>query len=47
VIPGASRPEQVVANIGAGMTDPLSLHEMEIIRQVYDNHVREYVHYRW
>lgn len=47
VIPGASRPEQALANAGAADLAPLSPEVLDGLRGVYDEHIREHVHARW
>ncbi|MDD5186407.1 MAG: aldo/keto reductase, partial [Paludibacter sp.] len=38
IIPGASRPEQIVSNIGASRLDNLSV-QMAAIKQIYENKI--------
>jgi aryl-alcohol dehydrogenase-like predicted oxidoreductase len=47
VIPGASRPEQVAANIAAGDLRPLTQLEMEAVGNVYDEMISPLVHHLW
>ena len=46
-IPGAKRPEQAEANCAAADVPPLSEETMAAVRRIYDEHIREQVHYRW
>jgi aryl-alcohol dehydrogenase-like predicted oxidoreductase len=47
VIPGASRPDQIVENLAAAELRPLSSAEMSAIATVYDRFIRDPVHYLW
>ncbi len=47
VIPGASRPQQVVHNVEASEKPPLSFTEMEAIQQIYDQLIKKDVHQLW
>lgn len=47
VIPGASRPEQVAANVSASELRALTKDEMDGARKVYDSLIRESVHHLW
>ncbi len=47
IIPGASKPEQVVDNIAASDAGPLTMDEREMINSVYDRKIRELVHQLW
>lgn len=47
VIPGASRPEQVQANIGAADLSPIPETQMEGVRKVYDRYIKSLVHQNW
>lgn len=47
VIPGASRPVQIEANVGASSLPPLSPAQMEAARSVYDRLIRRPVHDLW
>lgn len=47
VIPGASRPEQAVANAGAAALPPTSAEELAAYESLYDELVRDHVHDRW
>jgi aryl-alcohol dehydrogenase-like predicted oxidoreductase len=46
-IPGAKRPEQAAENCAAADLTPLSDAAMEAVRRVYNQSIREQVHYRW
>jgi aryl-alcohol dehydrogenase-like predicted oxidoreductase len=47
VIPGASRVEQVHANIAAASLPPLSKEQMEGVEKIYEQLIKEEVHPRW
>lgn len=47
VIPGASRPEQVLSNVQASQFPPLSGEEMQKIKDVYNQYIRSQVHHLW
>lgn len=47
VIPGASRPDQVEANIKASNLPALSQEQMQAVQQVYDQYIRPSVHELW
>lgn len=47
VIPGASRPEQVRANVKAAQLPALSPEQMEGVRAIYDRYIRASVHPHW
>jgi aryl-alcohol dehydrogenase-like predicted oxidoreductase len=47
IIPGGKRPEQVEDNCRAADLPPLSEATMEKVKQVYDQRIRELVHYYW
>ncbi|HQY34078.1 aldo/keto reductase [Actinotalea sp.] len=47
VIPGASRPEQALANAGAAALAPLDDAVLDALRAVYDARIRGHVHARW
>lgn len=47
VIPGASRPEQVPANIQVLKVPPLSADQMEAVRSIYDTYIKKPVHMLW
>jgi aryl-alcohol dehydrogenase-like predicted oxidoreductase len=46
-IPGGKNPSQVEDNVAAADMPPLSEEVMQRVRDVYDTHLREEVHYRW
>ena len=46
-IPGAKRIAQVEENTAAADLPPLSDAAMKAVRRIYDQHVRDQVHYRW
>ena len=47
VIPGASRPEQLVSNLEVSGLRPLTDVEMTAVREIYNNDVRPLVHQLW
>lgn len=47
VIPGASRPEQVSANVKASELPALSKEQMEGVQRVYEQYVKPTVHEQW
>jgi len=47
VIPGASSPEHVQANLKAMELHELSDEKMEAVKAVYDKYIRNPVHYKW
>lgn len=47
VIPGASSPEQILANLDAANLPPLSQEQMLAVRDVYDRKIKPLVHYSW
>jgi aryl-alcohol dehydrogenase-like predicted oxidoreductase len=46
-IPGAKRVEQVAENIGAADLPPLSAEQMEQVRTIYENSIKEQLHQLW
>lgn len=46
-IPGASRPEQARNNAAAADLTPLSEEQLEGLKKIYDERIREFVHGRW
>ena len=46
-IPGAKRVGQVEENVRAADLPPLSAGEMEQVRVIYEDSIREQVHQRW
>ena len=47
VIPGASSPEQVLANLEATELPALAAEQLLAVREVYDRRIRPLVHYTW
>jgi len=47
VIPGASRPDQAIANAAAAALPPLSADVLDELKQVYDTYAAPYVADRW
>jgi aryl-alcohol dehydrogenase-like predicted oxidoreductase len=47
VIPGAKRPAQAEDNIRAADLPPLSVAQMNTVREIYDRAIYEQVHHRW
>ena len=47
VIPGASRPEQILSNLQAADLPALSQEQMQAVRDVYDRKIKPLVHYTW
>lgn len=47
VIPGASRAEQVAANVKAAELPPLTAEQMGAVQEIYDRYLRETVHPQW
>ncbi len=47
VIPGASRPEQIVRNAAASELPPLTAEQMAAVRRIYDRLIRPQVHHLW
>ncbi|WP_046247022.1 aldo/keto reductase [Hymenobacter terrenus] len=47
IIPGASRPEQVLPNLQAAELPELSEEQMRAVRDIYDRKIRPLVHYSW
>jgi aryl-alcohol dehydrogenase-like predicted oxidoreductase len=47
VIPGARRPEQVIANASASALPPLSAAALAAVQETYDELIRPLVHQRW
>lgn len=47
IIPGASHPEQAAENVRAADLAPLSGREMEAVRRIYDEKIRNPVHHLW
>ena len=47
VIPGARNPDQVIQNTAAASAPPLRAEQLDGVRAVYDELIREHVHARW
>jgi aryl-alcohol dehydrogenase-like predicted oxidoreductase len=47
IIPGASRPEQILNNVKASHAEPLSKTELEIIEKIYASLIKDKVHHLW
>jgi aryl-alcohol dehydrogenase-like predicted oxidoreductase len=47
IIPGASRPEQVIDNVHASMLPPLTQKQMEEVENIYNIYIKNPVHYLW
>ena len=47
VIPGASRPEQIVENVKASQLPPLTDEEMKKVFDIYETYIKDPVHYLW
>ena len=47
VIPGASRPEQIISNMQAADLPALTQEQMQAVREVYDRKIKPLVHYTW
>ncbi len=47
VIPGASKPEHIISNAEASALPPLSEHEMNEVKRIYDTYIKNPVHYIW
>lgn len=47
VIPGASRPEQIVRNVEASELPPLTEAQMATVSKIYDEDIRPLVHHLW
>ncbi|MFC7139402.1 aldo/keto reductase [Halosimplex aquaticum] len=47
VIPGSTTPEHVSENDDAAALDPLSHQTHGAVRDIYEEHVADYVHHRW
>lgn len=46
-IPGAKRPEQAEDNVAAADLTPIPDEDMDHIREIYDQNIREQVHHMW
>ncbi len=47
VIPGASKPEQIIHNVKATELPPLSTSEMESVEEIYQKYIKNPVHQLW
>lgn len=47
VIPGASKPEQIIANTAASNKADLSQDQMEALARLYQEEVKPFVHQLW
>lgn len=47
VIPGASRPEQIISNIESTKLPPLTKKEMAEVQKIYDTYIKDSVHHLW
>lgn len=47
VIPGASRPEQVVANIKAASLPDFNDDQLQSVKKIYDEYIKDEVHHLW
>jgi aryl-alcohol dehydrogenase-like predicted oxidoreductase len=47
VIPGASRPDQALANVVAADLAPLTAAQQAALADIYDRNIREHVHHLW
>ncbi len=47
VIPGASKPEQLLSNIQASSLPPISQDQMNEVKKIYDEKIKKLVHQRW
>lgn len=47
VIPGASRPEQIVRNVAASELPPISPAQMETVKRIYNEDIKDSVHNLW
>jgi aryl-alcohol dehydrogenase-like predicted oxidoreductase len=47
VIPGASRVEQLAANLAASTLRALTVEEMAAVSAVYERHIKPAVHHLW
>jgi aryl-alcohol dehydrogenase-like predicted oxidoreductase len=47
VIPGASKPEYVYQNANAALLPPLTEDQMQAVRDIYDDYIKDPVHYLW
>jgi aryl-alcohol dehydrogenase-like predicted oxidoreductase len=47
VIPGASKPEQIIENVKASKLPPLTDEEMKKVFEIYETYIKDPVHYLW
>ena len=47
IIPGASKPEQVLSNLQAAELPALSPEQRQAVREVYDRRIKPLVHQIW
>ncbi|MEB2786941.1 aldo/keto reductase [Algoriphagus persicinus] len=47
VIPGASNSSQLESNVKAGQLPEITPEQMQAVKKVYDNHIRDEVHHLW
>lgn len=47
VIPGASRPEQIIENVKAADLKPLTKHQMDEVERIYNTYIKPHVHHLW
>ena len=47
VIPGASKPEQVISNIEAANLPDFNEDQMKSVKKIYDEYVKAEVHHMW
>lgn len=47
IIPGASKPEQVISNIESASLPSLSEDQMKLVKNIYSEHIKKSVHHLW
>lgn len=47
IIPGASRPEQIISNVAASDLPSLTEKQMDTVLRIYDDYIRDSVHKLW
>lgn len=47
VIPGASKPEQIIENVKAAELPPLTKHQMDEVERIYHDMIKPHVHHLW
>ena len=47
VIPGASKPGQIIENVKAAELPPLTKHQMDEVERIYDEYIKPLVHHLW